>query len=65
MFFHCIGQKTGQDFCPALPEMLLLFAEVPFQQTLEGLAVAGFVTGHFMHGVIVGLRPTAGNENNG
>ena len=37
--------------------------EVPFQQALEGFAVTGFVAGHFMDRVIVGLRPTAGNGN--
>ena len=37
----------------------LCLLEVPLQQALEGFAVAGFVAGHF----IVGLRPTAGNEN--
>ena len=35
-----------------------LFTEIPFKQSFEGFAVAGFVAGHFMHGVVVGLRPT-------
>ena len=37
--------------------------EVSLQQTFESFSVAGFVADHFMHGVIVGLRPTAGNGN--
>ena len=40
-----------------------LLSEVPLQQALEGFAVPGFIAGHFMDCVIVGLRPTAGNEN--
>ena len=40
-----------------------LFVEVAVEQAFESFAVAGFVAGHFMDGVIVGLRPTAGNEN--
>ncbi len=41
----------------------MFLLEIPLQQTLEGFAVPRFVAGHFMHGVIVGLRPTGGNEN--
>ena len=33
-----------------------LLAEVAVQQTLEGLAVAGFVAGHFMDGVVDGVE---------
>ena len=33
-----------------------LLAEVAVQQALEGLAVAGFVAGHFMDGVVDGVQ---------
>ena len=33
-----------------------LLPEIPLQQTLEGLAVAGFIAGHFMHGVVDGIQ---------
>ena len=42
-----------------LKPLKLLLLEVPLQQPLEGLAVSRFAAGHFMYGVIVGLRPTS------
>ena len=33
-----------------------LLPEISLQQALEGFAVAGFVTGHFMHGVVDGIE---------
>ena len=33
-----------------------LLAEVALQQAFESLAVAGFVAGHFMHGVVDGVE---------
>ena len=38
----------------ALPHEI---AEVPLQQTLEGLAVTGLVAGHFMNGIMDGIEP--------
>ena len=35
-----------------LPKSLILLTEVAVQQTLEGLAVAGFVASHLMDGVV-------------
>ena len=35
-----------------------LLPEIPLQQPRERLAVPGFVAGHLVDGVIVGLRPT-------
>ena len=34
-----------------------LFPEIPLEQSGESLSMAGFVAGHFMHGVIEGLTP--------
>ena len=36
-----------------------LLAEVALQQALEGAAMSGFVTGHFMHGVVDGVQVQA------
>ena len=36
--------------------MIELLAEVALQQAFEGLAVSGFVAGHFMHGVMDGVE---------
>ena len=33
-----------------------ILAEVALQQAFESLAVAGFVAGHFMHGVMDGIQ---------
>ena len=36
--------------------LMILLAEVALQQAFESLAVAGFVAGHFMHGVMDGVQ---------
>ena len=52
--------KRGSGICSASPQKDLfsgeLCAEVAFQQTGEGFAVAGFVAGHFVNGVVDGVE---------
>ena len=36
--------------------LIQVLAEITSQQTLEGLAVAGLVAGHLVHGVVNGIQ---------
>ena len=51
------GERTSlSSFKKPVLARFCLLAEVAVQQTLEGLAVAGFVAGHFMDGVVDGVQ---------
>ena len=55
-------KKREGTGCPVPSRKRRLLAEVAVEQTLEGLAVAGFVAGHLVHGVMASIstsRPSA------
>ena len=56
--FQCLCQSGSSELLRTVSRLLaaLAFAEVAFKQTLEGLAVTGFVAGHFMNGVMNGVE---------
>ena len=56
--FQCLCQSGSSELLRTVSRLLaaLAFAEVAVEQALEGLAVTGFVAGHFMNGVMNGVE---------
>ena len=50
------GLLLWEQSSESFGRLSFLLAEVAFQQAFESLSMAGFVAGHFMHGVMDGVE---------